>query len=337
MRIKRFILTGIVVAAVLSLGFGLGYGVFMLREPASLAAPTQVESVPVTARAFDDARVVDVEVSASADVTVSASASGRITAIMLEVGQELTSGQALLTIDDTVVVGLATEVPMWRDLTLGDTGADVAALQRELARLGQDVTETGALDRATLAAVAEVRGEQGQPSDVILSGWAWLPGPSVELATISVALGSKVGEDSPLLSVTSTRPVAAVIPAEGAQPGPRMLVVEDAQFELDGQGRLSTPDARQLVRTDAFRAAREESLDASTITMKASWVLVTPISVYGVPPAVIAGQDGQRCVFLEGTAVPVELVSSQLGLALVTSDQELSTVDPTIPADASCP
>ncbi|MDR0416449.1 MAG: hypothetical protein LBH76_03880, partial [Propionibacteriaceae bacterium] len=86
----------------------------------------------VTKQIYDDARTVTLTLTAGPEQRFQTPRSGRVTSSACAAGAEFISGGSALSVDGVPVLGLATAVPLWRDLALGDAGPDVAALGAEL-------------------------------------------------------------------------------------------------------------------------------------------------------------------------------------------------------------
>src|SRR5690606_19130165 len=109
------------------------------------------------------------------------------------------------TVDGVPLVGLATSVPLWRDLSLGDEGEDVTALHTELARLGYEVDTEGPLRRAALRALRDLYEQAGEKPGaldrVTIDRIVWLPAPSTSVNECLATVGSTVAAGDPVASV----------------------------------------------------------------------------------------------------------------------------------------
>ena len=119
--------------------------------PTALREPVPVTSAPVTQRSFDDARTVELALTLGADVSLTAPASGRVTALTCRPDTPFSSGGSNLSINGAPLLNLATAVPLWRSLGVGDEGADVLALREELIRLGSNVAPLLAMEAMIVA------------------------------------------------------------------------------------------------------------------------------------------------------------------------------------------
>ena len=141
---RRRILLGIgVAAALLSLGGLIGAG--FVKSPAQLAADTAPPAQTVTT-----AEVVNQDLTASVamrgtiypatqyDVSATGTGTGALYISKLNVanGATIGNGELLGEIDGQPLFVLTGAVPAWRDLAPGESGPDVAELQKALASLG---------------------------------------------------------------------------------------------------------------------------------------------------------------------------------------------------------
>lgn len=85
-----------------------------------------------------------------------------ITSVSVAVGDDVAPGTRLLDVSDRPLIALALPFPLYRDIHVGDTGADVAALQEALHSLG---LYSGAIDSsfgpATSSAIAKLYSRVG--------------------------------------------------------------------------------------------------------------------------------------------------------------------------------
>jgi peptidoglycan hydrolase-like protein with peptidoglycan-binding domain len=140
--------------------------------------------------------------SSSSDSS-SASGSGSATYISkLEVatGSTIRNGKRLAEIDGQPLFALAGKVPAWRDLTPGESGPDVAELQRALAKLGyyDDGDLAGYYGSATEYAVSLLFEHYGYtpPSDGSLpaADVVFLPSLPATVVAVNGAAGQQPGQ-----------------------------------------------------------------------------------------------------------------------------------------------
>lgn len=334
-------LTAVVLAVVGATGATVGVLVAAPSRPDVLADPAPLGVVPPAWRTFDDARTVEVALTTSDPVTLTAPVGGRVTGWECATGAVLSSGTTPLSVDGGPVLALATAVPLWRDLAVGDTGLDVAALQQALTDLGEPVPVDGRLGTGTLAAYGRVLAAAapgGEPAqEVAATAVLWLPEPEVVVGACTTGTGRLVAAGDPLADTEGTPRALSLTrsPTDGVA-GPRVLDVEGVRLDLDDALTLTDPVALAALARTAAYAAHVASPD--TVPLTATWALAEPVAVAAVPPGALSGIEGvDACVGVDGRAVPVRLVSSDLGQALVTfPGEEPDLVDVAAPEGATC-
>src|ERR1700704_2380964 len=135
---SQFGLGALAIASAAALG-AIAVSLVPLQLPRSLQNAPTPQDIPISAHAFNDERPVEITVSRSISSPVTSPASGLVTSYDCTVGAEVASGSSFFAVDGAPVLALATDVPLWRDLAIGDTGPDVRSLQVELNRLGYSV------------------------------------------------------------------------------------------------------------------------------------------------------------------------------------------------------
>ncbi|MFE0107265.1 peptidoglycan-binding protein [Streptomyces sp. NPDC059009] len=128
-------------------------------------------------------------------------------------GDTVTAGQRLYELDDKPVTLLYGQVPMFREMKVGDRGSDVLQLERNLRDLGYGggLYVDPRYDAATAAAVKRWQKSLNRtPTGKVGRGHVvFQPGP-VRVVSADAALADQVGPDKPVLTVASTRPVVRV-------------------------------------------------------------------------------------------------------------------------------
>jgi peptidoglycan hydrolase-like protein with peptidoglycan-binding domain len=145
-RRRRWI-ASVAVAAVLLAGGGFAAGRF-IKSPAELAAEAgppvpDVLTAAVESRVLTSTVVTRGTVIAGQSIDVAPLGAGSesgatpiVTRLLLKAGDSVRPGQLLLEVSGRPVVALPGTLPVYRDVKPGDTGRDVAQLQRALAKLG---------------------------------------------------------------------------------------------------------------------------------------------------------------------------------------------------------
>ena len=312
-----------VVAGLSAVALGAAGAVLLLIQavPASVAEGSEVTSLSVVQQQFRDERSVEVSVSIGEPLELSSPGSGRITSFFCEAGGGLVSGSVPLSIDGLPVLALTTGVPLWRDLTVGDAGPDVAALESELARLGRG---------------AEVDGFFGWDDSEVFSGWfeelgdnsvsglpvarvLWIPAPSVTVSECESAVGAWVLTGEPLATLPGSAPRASITSY------PTDLLEGDRVFERDGFSMPVNDDGTitdtAALGTLAALAATGDADNEGSGGFAGTLALTSPSSVSVIPPgSVYDVEGGLGCVVAHGSPVPVRVVGSQLGQTFVTFD-----------------
>ncbi|MBT2502748.1 peptidoglycan-binding protein [Curtobacterium sp. ISL-83] len=319
--------------------------VLPVEPPASLRTAVPVGVVQATEREDADERQVQVTLDTGAPQLVVTSRAGTITSSACSTAMPIRSGDVLATIDGAPVVALATAVPLWRDLGLGDAGDDVAGLQRELARLGDGLAADGILGQRTLQAARAFLVARGIPladlpdDGVPRAPFSWVPAAENTVQTCSAVVGSPVDADGRLVALPAELRGARIdsFPVDPA-PGARVLRLGAATVPVDARGTVASEGLRAIAALPEYDAAVASGEGAPTLT--ATFALVTPRRVQVVPPTALIGIAGPHaCVRSEdGRTVPVEVVGSELGQSFVRTRDErpLDRVRSAAGRDRSC-
>ncbi|MEU3020442.1 peptidoglycan-binding domain-containing protein [Nocardiopsis sp. NPDC007018] len=308
-------------AALLLLTTG-GTAGFLLRPadpPSDLASATELDSAPVVAEAFTDERNVRVALNVAPALDLVFGRSGTVTASSCVPGAALESGAVLARVDDAPVVGLATSLPLYRDLGQGHRGADVRALQKELDRLGYSTSVDGVYGWQTARAVrslfkdAGVRHPDGRLSreDVV-----WMPSSEVAVDSCAVQPGSSVSAGGAYAEVPGVLESAQLesVP-ESPLTGDRLLTVAGVTGPVDEDGLVDDAEfLRELAGTPAVRSAQQGEEEP----VNGSLELAEAVDAFTVPPGSLVGTaEGASCLESGGTLYAVRVVGSSLGGAVV--------------------
>ena len=295
---------------------------FLLRPaepPSDLEAATELDSAPVVAEAFTDERNVRVALNFSPTLDLVLGRGGTVTASECVPDGALESGEVLARVNDEPVVGLATSMPLYRDLAQGHRGADVRALQKELERLGLLSSVDGVYGWGTAQAVrqlfrdAGVRHPDGRLSreDVV-----WMPSAEVAVDDCAVLPGSSVSSGGAFAEVSGTLESARVesMP-DSPLSGDRLLTVAGVTGPVDEDGFVDDEEfLRELADTSAARSAQQGEEDP----VNGSLELSEPVDAFSVPPGALIGTaEGEGCLEAGGSLYAVRVVGSSLGGAVV--------------------
>jgi peptidoglycan hydrolase-like protein with peptidoglycan-binding domain len=319
---SRFAGTAVLAAVTLiSTGGATGFLLRPATAPKELQAATEVTSAPVGREELTDERTVKISLKRSSAPPLVVGFGGRVTATSCKAGNALRSGQAVARINNTPLIALATSAPLYRDLSQGDKGDDIKALQRELIRLGYDVKANGTYDSQTSAAVKKLQKAAGvdSPDGKIAFGEIlWLPAPSVVPDSCELVQGAYVssGQTYAKAPAQLTAIVVDSIPPSTVA-GERVMSVMGVTGPLNKDG--SATDAKFLRKVAGTQEYRLVEASDKAPDLTAVIALKAPLQTLKVPPGALFGVDGDGgCVQSGAKAYPVKIVGSRLGATLVT-------------------
>jgi peptidoglycan hydrolase-like protein with peptidoglycan-binding domain len=283
------------------------------------------EYVPIVRETFADARQVRIVQDVGDAHVISMPRDGTLTS-SCRAGQRLTSGQVVLSVDGQPVLGLATRLPMWRDLEMGSRGEDVEALQQELDRLGLPTPTDGRVGAATLRSVQTLRDRASDrpPSPSFLrSESVWLPSPTAVVDSCSVPTGTTAAAAAPFATLVPPTQELRVEPLpDDLTAGPRTLRIGSIVEAVTADGRVTDPAAiSRLLATRSFRAPEEGGAPSAAAVLS----LRTGVAVAAVPAAAVGGStaSNETCVAADTSSpVGVDVVSSSLGRSFVQFRRE---------------
>lgn len=325
------------VGAMVSAAFVAGLLLAPSPRDAALDPAVTAWTVPTSTVDLDDERQVAATPVLDPGVVLTSDASGRVTRWECREGGVISSGTVPLVVDDRPVVALATEIPLWREPTLGVDGADVRALQDELERLGFAGSSTGTYDEATVSAVDALLSSVGAarwPGAAWTESLLWLPGPEVTLETCDVALGEHLAPGDRVATTVGSLTHLLLSP-----PDARDLVAGERSVSYAGvTAEADPPDASGTVVVDdaavleAVRGGPDLAAwqDGAELSVPLQYVLQTPVETVAVPPAALFALDGASgCVRSDGGDRRVTVLASRLGQTMIVPDDEapLEAVD----------
>jgi hypothetical protein len=141
----RFALAALVCMTIAVSGVTVGLVVASNPTPGSLAKAEDITEAPVTTQSVDDERKVQVAVETNSSPSLVSSAGGVVTAASCGAGSSFESTNSSFSVDGNPVLNLATDIPLWRDLKLGDNGVDVEQVQAAFQRVGYNIPVDGGL------------------------------------------------------------------------------------------------------------------------------------------------------------------------------------------------
>jgi len=324
---------------VLAIGFALAALLVPVSAPPGISGTPSKLSAPVTAEDVLDAVAVNLDVSTTPAAPVLTSATGIVTENLCSAGTSIASGSKVAAVNGQPLVALATAKPFWRDVRMGDTGADVSDIQGALKALGYPVSITGRFDRATLRGVIQLATNAGAEAAgrwnaFSTSQFVWIPSATVVPLTCGLSLGASIG---PGTTFATLPPVVASARLESipstAVPGHRVVKVGSLTLPVSEDGSITgQSNLLALGQSDEYRAflasqsaqnsatqGSNASVDGGASGVAATYQLAKAVHVTALSPAALYDQTGQKaCVQSGDRAIPVTVVGSQLGESYVT-------------------
>lgn len=327
--------TLLLVAVMAVAGMAMSAGILIARQPVpdSLAGAQALTVVPISKRDFTDTRSVTMTVTPGTATPVLSPQTGRITAASIEAGQSISSGDRIIDIDGARIIALATSVPLWRSLERDMRGADVDALQSELARLGYDVWDTGVMDWSTRFAAADLLGMEdgygGVPDSIPHDRFVWIPSATTTVETVDAEVGQPTDDTKALFTLAAVQTRVTIQIPDGALEGERDIALGDAALPVDASGEVDDLETiAAILASPQYAAAKETAKESGTVSLQLEWSLREPITVTVVPPGALFGLSGSTgCVAHDGVVVPVRIVTSQVGQTYVVPDSDIDSVD----------
>ena len=232
---RRWVAAGVVVIIVATAGVALAVGVFRTSgrggSGSSASSGYRTSTATVIRRSLTSQSVVDatlgkagtwsvvVPLSSSSSSPAGGAGPGTITWLP-GVGKTVYQGQRIYAVSGTPVVVLYGNVPAYRDLSVGMTGADVRQLNTGLMKLGYATPAAlgprpgwNHYSAETAYAVGQLQARLGLPETGTLSlgEVAFLPGPALVTGWgTTTVVGSPATPGTVVLTASSTTPVVTI-------------------------------------------------------------------------------------------------------------------------------
>lgn len=246
---------------------------------------------------------------------------GLVTDVHMEPGDQLATGDPVVSVDGVVRVAAASEQPLHRRLALGDSGPDVVVLHGlliELGHLAEPPASPENYSAATSAAVRALEGALGvpHPSGVFDPAWlVWLPAEPWPVVGVAIEAGRPAPQAGEAVATSPETLVGASLTT--AEAAPIDLDPEAAWVVGVGGEALPVDPASSALDGDAL-GVLAGLIPAGTETATGQVRRRDPREVVVVPSsAVVTGEDGRLCVWVPGesalAAVEVEIVGSRAG------------------------
>lgn len=296
---------------VLALGCAVGLWWAELRTSSPLTSdlPEAALIVPVEEVDLAPQFAVGLAVERSPGDEARVSATGTVTRLDVQPGSVLDAGDVVAHVNDEPVVAYLGDGPLWRDLSPGDEGPDVARVQAYLEALGFDAgTVDGTFGSATAAAVtafnrAYATGVSGDTFG--LSSVAWIGDAPLTVSEVVPTVGAAVGAGETL--VRGPAHLASILVSEppGGLPGGDGYRVRVGDFETSyspGSGAIRDAEAVARIAEELGTSGEGAGTAESTTTRPA--VRVSASSV------VVDPTTGKTCVYdaVDGPPIPVTIL-----------------------------
>jgi peptidoglycan hydrolase-like protein with peptidoglycan-binding domain len=298
----------------------LGYALQPAVPPDLLLASKGETTAPVVKQSFDDARKVQIRLVTADPESLVTHDSGTVTASWCADGGTVVSGTLVMRVDDRSLIGLYTTVPLYRTLYSGDEGADVEALQTELARLGYLSTDfvDGEYGWRTANAVQNLRQAVGAgegDTAVMRSEFVWLPRPEVQNLDCAITVGQFVSAGTAIASAEGAvlRLEVSSLP-ENLATGERTLSLGNVTGPISESGVVDDPQFLADIADGGMIAALRQDPEA---TVTARLALAQPLDAHTLPVGAILQDGDLRCVQAGDLIYRVDLLGSSLGAAVV--------------------
>lgn len=302
-------------------------------ESEAVSAP-RIDYVTVGERMDAEVREAVVDVYYGSAFVASGGAGGTITTVDVMPGDPLTEGDHIASINGGTLIAYSQPLPLYRALSRGDRGPDVAALATFLSAMGLldpgyvDDNFGPQLDRA----VREFQRTLGYPVDgVFRPEFVLYVGPDFTVGTVSIQLGDQVAPGAEI--VRGAPPVlrAEIVgvdlrPLPPFSGGPLSLEIAGTTFTVDGTS-LEGEAVAGIAQGLAALSMSGELIDGGQIRRysDAKISLENP-SRWGALPssAVYVGAEGQFCAVSDDETVEsltiVRDATGEIGTVLVPSE-----------------
>jgi macrolide-specific efflux system membrane fusion protein len=314
------------------------------------AAPPQLQTA--VARRTELRQTVDAQftMSRSQSYTLKAPAAGTVTKIHITEGKALPSLQPVVDVNGAAAYGIPSAMPLYRDLSEGDSGDDVKALQAALDAAGYDPGDAdGDFGSQTATALQDwqAANDLDETGRLALSSFVWFPPGSIVL-DLPIAVGDRLGAGGTLATVGGARAMVAHADV-GQQDVVQLKTGQAAELTFDAMPDDRVPAKLATIALDAesqdsgagssapveysveLRPTRLPPTVRAGMTGQVSVVVVDLRNVVVVPTAAVGGSGGQPTVVLyengRTRVVPVVVgLSTANGIQILTGVEAGQTV-----------
>lgn len=321
-------------------GFVAAFFILQPITPPTLAASRAATDTPVVLEDSTDEHSVRVSVKRAADVDLLGQGAGVVTSSSCTVGSIISSGASVHSIDGRPVVLLSLSLPLWRDISLGQSGSDVAALKAELGRLGFETTSGETLkwrDLESVRALLKQAGATSNVDSVAMADFLWMPSPELTTAACQSLVGQRVEQDAPILSTTGGAIASFAEEPTGLLAGTRVLRIDNVDIALADDLSIPADSVAAILATSSYATATADIAETAAVELAGTIALVDAVPLASLPPSSISlVSDTDGCVRSGSTTYEVRVVTSELGRTVVQFDIEDVPEHVTLEAPGSC-
>ncbi|MFF2389361.1 peptidoglycan-binding protein [Agromyces sp. NPDC058104] len=319
-------------------GTALGAVITTAGAPASLQAQGLSGKLALAPEEFADPRNVVLRATVAESRTLKSQSDGLITRFDCIPGGVWKSGTVQMWVDGEPLVSLTLDAPLWRPLSIGAEGEDVAALQKELTRLGFPAEDDGEFGWETAEALSGMWAAIGRDDkeDIAPADTVWLPAAEATINSCEVDAGSPAVSGDPIAELP---PAAAMIGLstvpEGLVAGERELAIGDVVAPVDmDTGDVAKESLASILASPEFQAFTQSGGDGQlTATLRLS----TPIEIATAPASAVVIDGELECVVAGRKTIPVDVVASSLGSSILKFSSEIpSSIELTPSGGARC-
>ncbi len=321
----------IAAVALVVIAAGVGTGVYlMLRDGGSQTV--EYLTSEVTTGTVSEAVEADFSLtSARSGTTLTPGASGIVTAVDLAEGDRLRSLQRLAVISGQQVFALVSNVPLYRELSVGDSGANVKALEVALKKQSYEHGAVdGTFDSSTEQGLIDWQSDHNldETGTVDLTTFVWVPAGSV-VASVDVVKGSTLGGKTGLATVTFPRKLK--VQAQVGQSDVSLLEKgQEAQLVVDGHEDETIAATITAIANEPTSSAAAAGTDSTSGTVQ----YAIDLALDDVPSWALSGMTGSLTVVVAQHAdvlvVPTSAVAGSASDAYVRLLVDGAPVDRTI-------
>jgi Putative peptidoglycan binding domain/HlyD family secretion protein len=294
-----------------------GGAAYLLSRGSGGDGTAQPQLQTAVARRTELRQTVDAQftMSRSQSFSLKAPSAGTVTRIRLTEGEPLPSLEPLVEINGEAFYGIPSATPFYRDLSEGDSGDDVKALQAALRSAGHDPGDAdGDFGSQTATALEDWQGAKGldETGQLSLSRFVSFPPGSIVL-DLPIAVGDRLGTGGSLATVGGARAMVAQADV-GQQDVVQLKTGQQAELTFDAMPSGPVAAKVTTIALDAetqsssagssnpveYSVERQPTRLPSTVragmTGQVSVIVVDLRNVVVVPTAAVGGTGGQPTV-----------------------------------------